>query len=78
MHIISHNRILVRNPEGRRLFGRHTCRLENNNEMDILCVRQWTDSVGWIQLAQSVVQWEAMNTVMNIQMTSKACSLLTS
>jgi len=26
--------------------------------MDILCVRQWRESVGWIQLAQSMVQWQ--------------------
>ena len=74
MHIISHTEFKSETLKGGCCLG--DIHVEGKIILQwIYCV--W-DSVGWIQLAQSVMQWQAMNTVMNIQMTSKACSLLTS
>jgi hypothetical protein len=59
-------RILVGNPEGKRLLGRPRRRWVDNIKMDLR--ELGLDGVGWIDLAQDKDQWRALvNTVMNLR-----------
>jgi hypothetical protein len=59
-------RVLVGKPEGRRLLGRSTRRLEDNIKIDFREIG-W-GRMDWIDLAQDMDQWRAvLNTVMNIR-----------
>jgi hypothetical protein len=59
-------RILVGNPEGRRLLGRPRRRWVENIKMDLIEIG-W-DGMDWIDLAQDRHQWKALvNTVMNLR-----------
>jgi hypothetical protein len=59
-------RILGGKPEGKRPLGRHRCRWEDNNNMDLREIG-W-DGMDWINLAQNRDQWRALvNTVMNLR-----------
>jgi hypothetical protein len=51
-------KILVRNPEWKRPFGRPKHRWESNISMDLVEIR-W-DGVDWNQLAQYMDQWRAL------------------
>jgi hypothetical protein len=56
--------ILVGKPEGKRPFGRHKHRWEDNIRMDLRQIG-W-EGVDWIHLVQDREQWWALvNTVMN-------------
>jgi hypothetical protein len=67
----------VRKREGRRSFGKVRRRCEYNIKMDLKKVG-W-DDVEWIYLAQDRTKWRAdVNTVMDLQMPSKAISIFTS
>jgi hypothetical protein len=58
-------RILVVNPEGKRLLGRPRRRWVDNIKMDLRDIG-W-DGMDWIDLAQDRHQWRALvNTVMNL------------
>jgi hypothetical protein len=57
--------------EGKRPFGRHRRRWDDNISMDIRAVG-W-ESVYWMLLAQDEDQWRAfVNTVMNFQVPYEA------
>ena len=53
-------------PEGKRPFGRHRRRWENNIKMDLQEVG--CGGMDWIELAQDRDRWrELVNAVMNLQ-----------
>jgi hypothetical protein len=57
--------ILVREREGKKLFGRHRCRWEDNIRIDLREIG-W-ENVDWIRLAQDRDQWRPhVNAVMNL------------
>jgi hypothetical protein len=59
-------RILVANPEGKRLLGRPRRRWEYNIRMDLREIG-WGD-MDWTDLAQDRDQWRALvSTVMNLR-----------
>jgi hypothetical protein len=59
-------RVLMGKPEGKRPFGRPTCRWADGIRMD-LRETGW-GNVDWIQLAQDRDQWQAfVNTVMHLR-----------
>ena len=60
------HRILVGNPEGKRLLGRPRHGWENNIKMDL---QEMGGSCGdWMELAQDRDRWRALvSTVMNIR-----------
>jgi hypothetical protein len=59
-------RILVGNPEGKRLLGRPRRRWVDNIQMDLRDI-EW-DGMDWIDLAQDRYQWMALvNAVMNFR-----------
>jgi hypothetical protein len=59
-------RILVGNPEGKRLLGRQRCRWVDNTKTDLREIG-W-DGMDWIDLAQNRDQWRALvNTVMDLR-----------
>jgi hypothetical protein len=59
------HRVLVEGPEGKRPFGRPSCRWENNIRMDPIEVG-WR-RIGWIGLAQDRDKWRVLvNAVMNL------------
>jgi hypothetical protein len=61
------DRILVREPEGKRSLGRLRHRWEGNIRMDVR-ERRW-EAMDWIHLAQDRDQLPAvLNTVMNIRL----------
>ena len=52
--------------EGKRPFGRHRRRWEDNIKMDLLKVG--CEGMGWIDLAQDRDRWRALvNAVMNLR-----------
>jgi len=56
----------VGKPEGKRPFGRHRRRWENNIKMDLQEVG--CGGMDWIELAQDRDRWrELVNAVMNLQ-----------
>jgi hypothetical protein len=60
------NRILVVNPAGKRLLGRHGNRWENSIKIDVGKVV--LEGVGVIHLAEHGSQWQSLvNTVMNFR-----------
>jgi hypothetical protein len=59
--------ILVGEQEGKRSFGRHWRRWDDNIRMDVVRVTGW-ESVDWMHLAQDRDQWrDLVNTVMNFR-----------
>jgi hypothetical protein len=50
-------RVLVGNPEGKRVLGKHTCRYENTT---INLKEIWCENTNWIYLAQDGVMWWAL------------------
>jgi len=57
---------LVGRPKGKRLFGRHRRRWEDNIKMDLREIGIY--GANWIRLAQDKVHWQAfMSTVMNLR-----------
>jgi hypothetical protein len=59
-------KILVGNPEEKRIVGRPTCKWEDDIRMDLREIGQ--EDVKWMQLAQDSDQWRAVvNTVMNLR-----------
>jgi hypothetical protein len=60
------NRILVGNPEGKRLLGRPRRRWLYDIKMDLTDIG--CDGMDWIELTQGRNQWRALvNTVMNLR-----------
>jgi hypothetical protein len=58
-------RIFVGNPDGKRPLGRHRCKWEDNNKMDL--TETGRGGMDWITLAQDRDQWRAfVITVMNL------------
>jgi len=59
-------RVLVGKPEGKRPFGRHKRRWENNIKMDLQEVE--CGGMDWIDLAQDRDRWlELVNTLMKLR-----------
>jgi len=59
-------RVLVGNHEGKRPFGRHRRRWEDNIKMDLQ--EAGYGVMGWIELAQDRDRWRALvNAVMNFR-----------
>jgi hypothetical protein len=59
-------RLLVRNPEGKRLLGRPRRRWMDNIKMDLLEIG--LNVVDWIGLTQDRYRWRALvNSVMNLR-----------
>jgi len=59
-------RILVGKPEGKRPFGRHTHRCEDNIKIHLQEVG--SGGIDWIDLAQDRDRWPALvNSVMNLR-----------
>jgi hypothetical protein len=68
---------LVGKPEGKRPFGRHRRRWENNIRMDLTEIG-W-EGVDWMYLDQDRDQWRVLvNTVMKFRVPSKAGNFLSS
>ena len=60
------HRVLVWKPEGKRPFGRHRHRWENNIKMDLQEVGEGCGD--WMDLAQDRERWQALvSMVMNFQ-----------
>ena len=60
------HRLLVGKPEGKRSWGRHRRRWEDNIKMDLQEVGR--GCVNWMELAQDRDRWRALvSTVMNLQ-----------
>jgi hypothetical protein len=60
------HRVLVGKPEGKKPFGRHRRRWEDNIKMDLEEVGG--EGKDWIELAQDRDRWRALvNAVMNLQ-----------
>jgi hypothetical protein len=59
-------KILVGNPEGKRLFGKHWRRWKDNINMDLQEVE--SEGMDWIELTQDMERWRALvNAVMNLR-----------
>ena len=59
-------RVLVGKPEGKRAFGRHRCRWEDNIQMDLQEVG--CSYVDWFGLAQDRDRWRTLvSAVMNLR-----------
>jgi hypothetical protein len=65
-HMRNAYNILVGKLDGKRLFGRPRCRLEDIIRMDLTEIE--LESVDRMHLVQDIGQWQAvMNTVMNLR-----------
>jgi len=61
-------RVLVEKPEGKRPFGRPSCRWEDNIKVDLQEVE--CGVMDWIDVAQDRDRWQALvNAVMNLRVT---------
>ena len=70
-------RVLMREPEGKRSFGRPRFRWEDNIKMDLQ--EEGCEGVDWIDLAQDWDIWRALvNEVMNLRVPYNGGNFLTS